>query len=89
MGIIFVLKSGIPWEMLRYGHDPLATLARLDPPRSVGSAPHELRNRLRDTDQTDWSRAAMNTSLVLAKKGGVRPGRTRRIAVIPGRSGTW
>ena len=49
-GIIFVLKSGIPWEMLppetglRLGHDLLAPAARLAGSRGLGrAAPHVAR----------------------------------------------
>jgi transposase len=35
---------------------------------------HELLNRFRDTDRIDWSRAAMDASLVPAKNGALRPG---------------
>jgi transposase len=94
-GIIFVLKSGIPWEMLpqEMGCGSGVTCwRRLRDWSRAGvweRLQHELLNRLRDADRIDWSRAAMDASTVPAKKGGAKPGRTRRIGRNRGRNGTW
>src|SRR5437870_11844700 len=78
-GILFVLQSGIPWEML---------------PREMGCGSgmtcwrrlrdwHEagvwgrlqwlLLDRLGRADQIDWSRAALDAASIAAKKGALRP----------------
>ena len=91
-GIIFVLRSGIPWEMLPqelgFGCG-MTCWRRLQEWHAAGvweRLQHELLNRLRDADQIDWSRAAMDASTVPAKKGAHRPGRIRRIAENRARS---
>lgn len=94
-GIIFVLKSGIPWEMLPQEMgcgSGMTCWRRLEEWTRLGvweRLQHELLNRLRDADQIDWSRAAMDASTVPAKKGVPRPARRRRIAANPGRSAIW
>ena len=92
-GIIFVLKSGIPWEMLPQemgcGSGMTCWRRLRDWSRADvwSKLQQELLNRLADADQIDWSRAAMDASTVPAKKGGARPARTRRIAANRARSG--
>jgi transposase len=94
-GILFVLRSGIPWEMLPQEMNcgsGMTCWRRLRDWTRAGvweKLQHELLNRLRDADQLDWSRAAMDASTVPAKKGEPRRARTRRIAANRGRSGTW
>lgn len=94
-GIVFVLKSGIPWEMLPQEMNcgsGVTCWRRLRDWTRAGvweRLQHELLNRLRDADQIDWSRAAMDASTVPAKKGDPRPARTRRIGRSRARSGTW
>jgi len=94
-GIIFVLKSGIPWEMLPQEMNcgsGMTCWRRLRDWTRAGvweKLHHELLNRLRDADQIDWSRAAMDASLVPAKRGVPRRGQTRRTAAKRARSGTW
>ena len=85
-GIIFVLRSGIPWEMLPqelgFGSG-MTCWRRLRDWQEAGvweKLQHELLNRLRDADRIDWSRAAMDASTIPAKKGALRPGRIQRIA---------
>ena len=74
-GIIFVLKSGTPWEMLpqemNCGSGMTCWRSFRDRTRAGvwDRLQHELLNRLRDADQIDWSRAAMGASLVPAKGG--------------------
>jgi transposase len=45
-----------------------------------------LLERLADADQLDWSRAALDSSSIAAKKGALPPARTRRIAANRARS---
>ena len=45
---------------------------------------HEMLNRLQDADQIDWSRAAMDASLVPAKKAGRTTGRNSTDRAKPG-----
>ena len=91
-GIIFVLRSGIPWPMLprELGcGSGMTCWRRVRDWQAAGvweRLQHELLNRLRDADQIDWSRAAMDASTVPAKKGASRPGRLRRIAANRARS---
>ena len=93
-GIIFVLKSGIPWEMLPQEMgcgSGMTCWRRLRDWTRAGvweRLQHAMLNRLRDADQIDWSRAAMDASTVPAKKGGARLGRTRPIGRNLARSGT-
>ena len=100
-GILFVLRSGIPWTMLpaEMGCGSGVTCWR----RLVGW--HEagvwarlhraLLERLADADKLDWTRACIDSQSVPAPKGGAPPARIRRIAagrtaVRPrARSATW
>jgi len=65
-GIIFVLKSGIPWEMLPQEMgcgSGMTCWRRLRDWTEAGvwkRLHDELLNRLRDADRIDWSRAAMD-----------------------------
>ena len=93
-GILFVLKTGIPWRM---------------PPRELGGGSgmtswrrlrdwHEaevwhrlhrvLLARLAEADRLDWSRAALDSQSVAAPRGAVRPGRIRRVEANRARSAT-
>lgn len=93
-GILFVLRSGIPWEMLPQEMNcgsGMTCWRRLRDWTEAGvweRLQHELLNRLRDADQLDWSRAAMDASTVPAKKGDQRPAPTPQIAQSPAPSGT-
>jgi len=85
-GILFVLRSGLPWEMLppELGcGSGMTCWRRLRDWQEAGvwrRLQRELLNRLSDADRIDWSRAALDSSTVPAKKGAARPGRIRRIA---------
>lgn len=74
-GIIFVLRSGIPWEMLPQElgcGSGMTCWRRVCDWHHAGvweKLQYELLNRLRDVDQLDWSRAAVDASTVPAKKG--------------------
>jgi transposase len=92
-GIIFVLRSGIPWEMLprELGCSGMTCWRRLRDWQRAGvwAALHRvLLERLSDGGQLDWSRASLDSAAVAAKRGVPRPARTRRIAANPARSAT-
>jgi transposase len=77
-GILFVLKSGIPWEMLPqemgYGSG-MTCWRRLRDGQKAGvwQRLHEvLLAKLREADQIDWSRAAVDRASVRAIGGGER-----------------
>jgi transposase len=84
-GIIFVLRSGIPWEMLpgEFGCSGMTCWRRLRDWQEAGvwAGLHRmLLERLGDAGQLDWSRASLDSASVAAKRGAPRPARTRRIA---------
>lgn len=93
-GIVFVLKSGIPWEMLppELGcGSGMTCWRRLRDwqQADVWARVHQaLLERLQQADQLDWSRASLDASSVRALKGATRPARTRRIAANRARSAT-
>jgi transposase len=93
-GIIFVLKSGIPWEMLPLEMGcgcGMTCWRRLRDWQAAGvwQRLHEvLLARLREADQINWSRASLDSASVPAKRGAPRPVRARRIAASRARSGT-
>lgn len=94
-GIIFVLKSGIPWEMLpqELGSGSGMTCWRRlrDWQRAGvwGRLHQELLRRLQEADQVDWSRASLDSARVAATKGAKRPGRIQRIAANRAASAIW
>lgn len=91
-GILFVLKSGIPWSMLprELGcGSGMTCWRRLRDwhQASVWDRLHRLLlSKLREADRIDWSRAVVDSSSVRAVFGGKRPGPTPRIAAKRGRS---
>ncbi len=92
-GIIFVLRSGIPWEMLprELGCSGMTCWRRLRDWQEAGvwaSLHRVLLERLSDAGQLDWSRASLDSASVAAKRGVPRPARTRRIAANRARSAT-
>ena len=92
-GIIFVLRSGIPWEMLprELGCSGMTCWRRLRDWQEVGiwAGLHRvLLERLADAGHLDWSRASLDSASVAAKRGVPRPARTRRIAANRARSAT-
>jgi transposase len=84
-GIIFVLQSGIPWEMLplEMGCGSGVTCwrrLREWQKRGVWRRLHlALLERLAEADQIDWSRAVVDSRSLPAKRGAKRPGRIQRI----------
>ena len=85
-GIIFVLKSGIPWELLppKLGCGSGVTCwRRLRDWQEAGvwdRLHRELLDRLGDADQIDWSRASLDSASMAAKRGASSPARIQRIA---------
>jgi transposase len=91
-GILFVLRTGIPWEYLpaQMGcGSGMTCWRRLRDWQSAGvwRRLHQvLLHELGDRDAIDWSRAALDSSSVPAKRGASRPARIRRIAANRARS---
>lgn len=91
-GIIFVLKSGIPWEMLPQElgcGSGMTGWRRLRDWQDAGvwDALHrELLDRLGEAGQIDWSRACLDSAAIPAKRGASASARTRRTAANRARS---
>jgi transposase len=91
-GIIFVLKSGIPWEMLPQElgcGSGMTCWRRLRDWQEAGvwERLHQLLlDELGAADQIDWERACLDSASVPAKKGASPPARTQRIAANRARS---
>src|ERR687883_887091 len=85
-GLIFVLKSGIPWDMLpqEMGCGSGVTCwRRLRDWQQAGvwERLHQaLLDRLGRADKIDWSRASVDSAFAPAKGGATKPDRIRRIA---------
>jgi transposase len=93
-GVLFVLKSGIPWEMLPQEMgcgSGMTCWRRLREWHEAGvwERLHEaLLDRLGEADRVDWSRASLDSASVPAPGGAKRPAPTRRIAANRARSAT-
>ena len=93
-GIIFVLKSGIPWEMLpkEMGCGAGSTCwRRLRDWQEAGlweELHRALLDRLGESDRIEWERASLDSASVPAKRGDRRPARIRRIKEKRARSAT-
>jgi transposase len=93
-GIVLVLKSGIPWEMLpkEMGCGSGSTCwRRLRDWQEAGvweELHRVLLDRLGETDRVEWERASLDSASVPAKRGGRRPDRIRRIKANRARSAT-
>jgi transposase len=85
-GIIFVLKSGIPWEMLPREMGcgcGMTCWRRLRDWQAAGVWQHLhaiLLARLREADKIDWSRASLDSASVPAKRGATPRGQARSTA---------
>ena len=85
-GILFVLKTGIPWEHLPQEMgcgSGMTCWRRLHDWNEAGvwERLHQvLLDELQDAEQLDWSRAVVDSSHVRAKGGAPRPARTRPTA---------
>lgn len=84
-GIIFVLKSGIPWEMLPQEMgcgSGMTCWRRLKEWQEAGVWERLhliLLDRLGEADQIDWERASVDSASIPAKRGDQKPERIRRI----------
>jgi len=91
-GIIFVLRTGIPWELLpqEMGCGSGMTCWRRLHEWHEAGVWHRLHrvllDRLGEQDAIDWSRASVDSTSVRAKKGARKPGRIRQIAAKRARS---
>ena len=94
-GILFVLKTGIPWEYLpaESGWGCGMTCWRRLRDWQAAGVWHRLHlallDRLGEADQIDWSRASVDSAMTPAKGGAARPktsARIRRIAANRARS---
>jgi transposase len=92
-GIIFVLKTGIPWEdLLQEMGCGMSCWRRLRDWQQAGvwDALHLLRlDGLQGADALDWSRALIDSSSVRAMGGGQKPAPARRTAANRGASTMW
>ena len=86
-GIVFVLKSGIPWEMLPQEMgcgSGMTCWRRLKEWHEAGVWERlhcVLLDRLGQAEQIDWRRASLDASSVPAPRGAPKPVRTRPIGV--------
>jgi len=93
-GILFVLKSGIPWEMLPQEMgcgSGMTCWRRLKEWNEAGvweELHHKLLDRLGKADEIDWHRASLDSASVPAPGGAKRPDRIRRIKERRARSAT-
>ena len=93
-GIVFVLKSGIPWEMLpqEMGCGSGSTCwRRLRDWQEAGvweKLHRVLLDRIGEADEIDWERASLDSASVPAKRGANSPAQIRRIRANRARSAT-
>ena len=93
-GILFVLKSGIPWEMLPQEMgcgSGMTCWRRLRDWQHAGvwrRLHRTVLQRLQDAGRIDWERASLDSASVPAPGGATRPARTRPIAGSWGPSAT-
>lgn len=93
-GILFVLKTGIPWEDLPQEMgcgSGMTCWRRLNEWEQAGvwqKLHAALLVKLQASDQIDWSRAAVDSASVRAVLGGKKPVRTPPTGRKPGRNTT-
>lgn len=76
-GIVFVLRSGIPWEMVpaEIVCSDMTCWRRLREWHAAGvwhTLHRVLLGQLSDANRLDWSRASLNSASIVAKRGGQR-----------------
>ena len=92
-GIIFVLKTGIPWEYLPVemgGGSGVTCWRRLRDWQQAGvwdRLHQELLDRLGEADRIDWSRACVDSASIPAKRGAMPSVPTRPIGANQARNG--
>lgn len=93
-GIIFVLRTGIPWELLPqelgFGCG-MSCWRRLRAWQEAGvwdRLHRVLLQRLRDSDRINWTRVVVDSSSIRAIGGGKKRGRTRPIGAVRAASTT-
>ena len=93
-GIVFVLKSGIPWELLPQEMgcgSGMTCWRRLRDWQHAGvweRLHHALLDRLGEAGQIDGSRACLDSAAIPAKRGATWSGPTPPIAANPAPNGT-
>ena len=93
-GVLFVLRTGIPWEMLPpelgcgSGVTCWRRLRGWQAAGVWGRLHRALLDRLGDADRIDWSRASLDSASVPAPGGAKKPARIRRIAANRAASAT-
>jgi transposase len=93
-GIVFVLKSGIPWEMLPQEMgcgSGMTCWRRLREWQEDGVWERLhllLLDRLGEADQIEWERASLDSASIPAKRGARKPARIRQIREKRVRSAT-
>jgi transposase len=91
-GIVFVLKTGIPWEMLPQEMGcgcGMTCWRRLEEWHEAGvweRLRKTLLDRLGKADEIDWERASLDSATVAAPGGAEGPAQTRRIEANRARS---
>jgi transposase len=93
-GIIFVLKTGIPWEHFpqELGCCGMTLWRRLRDWQAAGvweRLHHVLLDQLGEVDKIDWRRASADGARVPAKGGALAPGQTRSTAASRGCTTIW
>jgi transposase len=92
-GILFVLRTGIPWEMLPREMgcgSGMTCWRRLRDWQEAGvwDRLHQvLLDQLGEADRIDWSRASIDSSSVASPGGAKKPGKIQRIAANRALSG--
>jgi len=93
-GILFVLRTGIPWELLPVEMgcgSGMTCWRRLHEWHEAGvweRLHRVLLDRLGCANAINWERAAVDSATVPAKRGARKPARTRRTAAKRGPSAT-
>ena len=93
-GILFVLRSGIPWEMLPQEMgcgSGMTCWRRLQEWHEAGvwdRLRKALLDRLGKAEEIDWERASLDSASVAAPGGAKEPARTRRTRANGARSAT-
>jgi len=94
-GILFVLRTGLPWEYLPAEMgcgSGMSCWRRLRDWQQAGvwAGLHQaLLEHMEQAGQLDWRRASLDSTSVAVKNGGLKRVRTSRTAASPAPSGTW